>query len=213
VAACSVDTFSANSSIEGAPMRGLVLATTGIALLFAIPHSLEAGQITYTIQNYPADQNGASLAGTITTDGAIGNLAIADILSWSWTITPAGGTATTVSSSDALTSAFFVGSVVASQTSITIAGNANNAFALLQRDASGDVFNDLEYDRFVGGVQQYIGQLTGDVWATMNPVMGSTDPWVIAEVSTVPEPSSLCLTGMGAMFGIAYSLARKRVGR
>ena len=194
-------------------MRGFVLATTGIVLLLAVPHSLEAGQITYTIQNYPADQNGASLAGTITTDGAIGNLAIADILSWSWTITPAGGTATTVSSSDALTAVIIFESVVASRSSITLAGNANNAFALTQSDTSGDVFNDLDYERFVGEEQQYVGQLTGDVWVTRNPVMGGTDPWVIAEVATVPEPTSLRLTGMGAVFGVAYSLARKRFRR
>jgi hypothetical protein len=192
-------------------MRGFVLVATGIALLLAAPYTTEAGQTTYSIENYPADQNGASLSGTITTDGAVGALATADILSWSWTITPAGGTATTVSSADAFTSVFFFGTVIASSSSITIAGTANNAFALLQRDSGDSVVNNLEYDRIVGETQQYIGQLTGDVWATMNPAMGANDPWVIAELSSVPEPSSLCLAGVATLFGGAYTLARKRL--
>jgi hypothetical protein len=52
-------------------------------MLIATVHLADEGEITYAFQNYPADQQRATLSGTITTDGAIGTLAATDILSWS----------------------------------------------------------------------------------------------------------------------------------
>jgi hypothetical protein len=39
------------------------------------------GNITYLLKNYPADQNGHTVSGSITTDGAIGTLTASDIKS------------------------------------------------------------------------------------------------------------------------------------
>jgi len=188
-----------------------------IALL-AFPCICNAGTITYSIQNYPADQNGATLSGTITTDGVIGNLAqgdflsgSGDILSWNWTITPVGGTPFTVTSSDAGSLTVVEGSLVASASEITMAGvlaGAPNDFSSQGSNPEGD----LEWNREVSG-GTYFGEAgTFAFWFTGNPSMGGTKPWVIA-VASVPEPSTLTLAGLGAISGLVYSLARKRRAR
>lgn len=106
-------------------MRHIAFSVVTTLVLMVSGNIAEAGEITYAIQNYPADQQGATLSGTITTDGVIGTLSATDILSWSWTITSAGGTPSTVTSSDAGAEAISVGSIAASQLAITIAPTGN----------------------------------------------------------------------------------------
>ena len=189
-------------------MRRVVFATVFPILLIAVGHPSEASPITYTIQNYPADQNGATLSGTITTDGAVGTLATTDFLSWSWTITPPGETPLTLSSSDAGAQVFlFPGSVlVASQSAITIAPRQDSidgsSFALESLSQGGDVLSGLEYDRPGNGGGPSFYSATNnegaDIWFTQNAAMGGTDPWVIALAgSAVPEPSSILLLSLG----------------
>jgi PEP-CTERM motif len=189
-------------------MRRVVFATVFPILLIAVGHPSEASPITYTIQNYPADQNGATLSGTITTDGAVGTLATTDFLSWSWTITPPGETPLTLSSSDAGAQVFlFPGSVlVASQSAITIAPRQDSidgsSFALESLSQGGEQLSSLEYDRpgSGGGPSFYSARNNegADIWFTQNPAMGGTDPWVIALAgSAVPEPSSILLLSLG----------------
>jgi hypothetical protein len=195
-------------------MRRVVFATVFPILLIAVAHPGEASPITYTIQNYPADQNGATLSGTITTDGFIGNLAGTDILSWSWTITPSGGTPVTASSSDVgAVPAFIVGSVVASQSSITMAAPAGGSLPLTSNqffldsgipgavDSLGyirDLLNGEPQDTYSGGIINPTEGSSEFVWLTTNPAMGGTDPWVIAVAgAAVPEPSSVLLLTLG----------------
>ena len=208
-------------------MRRLVFATVFPIMLIAAAHPGEAGPITYTIQNYPADQNGATLSGTITTDGVIGNLAGTDILSWTWTVTPSGGTPVTASSSDVdAVPAFIVGSVVASQSSITMAAPAggtltSNQFFLDSGipgavDALGyirDLLNGEPQNTYSGAIINPTEGTTGFVWLTTNPAMGGTDPWVIAVAgASVPEPSSIMLLGLGftGLVGRAWNRSRRK---
>ena len=163
--------------------------------------------LTYNIMDYPADQNSATLSGYITTDGTTGYLAASDILSWSWTITPAGGTAFTLSSSDSGTSIFLENSVslFATPGNLTIAEppSGGNAFALEGPQS------DLEYDRAPNDNAYFGSTPNGNVWSNFHPVMGGTDPWVIATSATaVPEPSSLTLVAIGAA-GFAVAARRK----
>jgi hypothetical protein len=153
--------------------------------------------ITYSIANYPADQNGASLSGTIVTDGATGSLSASDILSWSWTITPAGGTPFTFSSSDAGAAVAISGTVIASQTAITIGASSgpSNDFALYN---STTLVADLEYDRDTGEDGYFGANSAGQVWATTEPMMGGQDPWVIAS-NAVPEPGTLTMLGIAVV--------------
>ena len=50
-------------------LRAMMLFT-----LLTLPPAVLAESMTYDIQNYPTDQNGWTLSGTITTDGKIGVL-------------------------------------------------------------------------------------------------------------------------------------------
>jgi PEP-CTERM motif-containing protein len=191
------------------------LALAALALCVGIAGQASAGTITYSIANYPADQNGATLSGTITTDGVSGPLASSDILAWSWTITPAGGTPFTYTSSDIGATSGIAGAV-ASPSSITLAlppGTDFYEFALYngQTAAVG-----LEYERSSSG-NLYFGKTSaGIIWNDPNPAMGGNDPWIIA-TAAVPEPSTLTLLGIAAaglaLFGrrtLSPSPARQR---
>ena len=50
-------------------------------------------------------------------------------------------------------------------------------------------------------------------WSQGNPTMGGTDPWVIASVASVPEPSTGLIAVFGSVSGIAYGLVRRRRAR
>jgi hypothetical protein len=80
----------------------------------------------------------------VSTDGVIGNLAGTDILSWTWTIAPSGGTPLAVSSSDVRAELKIEELLGASPSSITMAAapkGGYDAFALL------DGAFDFEYER------------------------------------------------------------------
>ena len=77
-------------------MTRIRLATAALAILL-VPHLSQAGQITYSIQNYAADQNGSTLSGSVTTDGNLGTLTSADMVAWMWTVTPPAGPPLTLS--------------------------------------------------------------------------------------------------------------------
>jgi PEP-CTERM motif len=191
-----------------------IFTSIALALILSLRVSggASAGSITYSIQNYPADQIGASLSGFITTDGVIGDLAAADILSWSWTVTPAGGMPFTLSSDEMGSQVFLLGSVVASPTEITMAETLGplNSFSLENITPGGE----LEYDRAGAGFDKYVGAGPDDVfWNILNPAMEGNDPWIIATASAVPEPSTLTMLGIAAVYltGVAWGTARRRV--
>jgi hypothetical protein len=109
-------------------------AAAAVAMLIAAARTAEAGAITYAIQNYPADQEGYTLSGTITTDGVIGGLAASDIVSWSWTISYPGEPPVTFSSSDPQTGIILDGSVLA-VTCAVVLGGARNRMRFCRRPA------------------------------------------------------------------------------
>ena len=78
-----------HASRASSPRRFVVALALLAGTLFA-PRAVQA-DITYTFQNYPADQQNYgspySITGQIVTDGTTGNLTAADILSWTVTIT------------------------------------------------------------------------------------------------------------------------------
>jgi PEP-CTERM motif len=193
-------------------MRQTLIGMASFLMLVAVPHVGNAGDITYSIQNYLADQDGTTLSGTITTDGMIGDLAESDILSWSYTMTPPTGAPVTASSSFPQAGLELDGSVVASATSITIAVPSAGSYNALNFGSDiGPGSSFVEYYRGTTSGTYYRAGATGlGGWTTNDPAMGGTDPWVIAEVSSVPEPSSLTLAGSSTACGLAFAVARKR---
>ncbi len=173
-----------------------LMALAGIALA---PTEDTAATITYFIQDYPADQSGFNLTGTITTDGTTGLLSPSDILSWSVTI-PGQGTFSGGSSGAVLQG------LEATPTQITLPlPTGDGAMSSLDLFTTG---SDLVYSRSStqsGYVSQFDHSL---LWQTANPSMDNagTNAWLIA---AVPEPSSLFLELIGAGIIIASAMVRK----
>lgn len=192
----------------------------GIVSAFAIDVATAAAT-TYAIQNYPADQNQATLRGTITTDGTLGVISSTNILKWTWTIYAPGLSPFTLSSSDPGAAAYNC-CMGATSTNLTLSaptgfgGFSANGLTLIQ------TFNypnspDLSWGRLspgftVGGKNQnFAGSIPNSagsgvangIWSNGNPAMGGTDPWVIASVSdqllyTVTNANELAAVNVSA---------------
>ena len=181
-------------------MRQFVFAAAAVSVLVAGARTTLAGQITYSLQNYAADQNGSTLTGSITTDGNLGTLTAADIVAWTWTVTPPAGPPLTLSG---VTST--VSLLMATDQQLLLPIGENNAipseFFLVGPVGSSTA--QLEYFRPSVGQGDSIysaanGNLGSAYWITDNPPMGGTDPWVIGvATSSVPEPSGVVLVSLG----------------
>ncbi len=199
-------------------MRKLSFALTALTALIGFSSIGHSGTITYAIQNYPDDQGGYNVSGSITTDGTIGNLTASNVLFWTWTITSPNGSVETHSSNEPFAFLQSQG-VVASSSEITIGtdpaipGGYSNGFEMsyfppvgasgsftLAYVREGD--DSSSFNHYFGG--NYISP----DWLSSNPSMGGTDPWVIA--SAVPEPSSIALMGFAAAFGLVLRSTRKQ---
>jgi hypothetical protein len=197
---------------------------TGLTLLalIGLGATSEAGPITYDIADYSALQSGWSLSGTITTDGNIGALSVGDITSYSFTITN-GTTTLTQSSSDPNSAVVLNGTVLASSTAITIPAPGFRSFSDFEI-GNGIDGEDLSYGRYnhADGAfydeYQEIDYSQGPASQSWDAVslhsntlsLGAVDPWTIATVSAVPEPSSLVLAGIAVIGGTVVAVRRRR---
>ena len=195
-------------------MRHLSFAAATLCLLLVVPQMTKADMI-YDLQNYPADQNGHTLSGTITTDGTIGSLQGGNIISWNVTIDAVDK----FSSQDFPAGTNLSGTgLIATPTELTLATPTTGQNSLYINSSPGGLFNDVLWIRYpVGGLDVYLAayqapNLTTTLWSTSSPQMGGTDPWVLGEAQTtaVPEPSAIVLVGSAIVCGLAYGLARKR---
>jgi len=193
-----------------------VVVLTQIILTWAVisPRPAKAG--SYYIANYPTDQNGHNISGTITTDGTLGTLAAKNIISWSVTI---DGTTFTNTDPNAETLVSGTG-LNAALTSITLAEAAIGEFNALQFDINNASVTSPSIDwhrspSAVPGVNTdlYLGSISeANTWFTENPSMGGTNPWLIA--AAVPEPSTALLASIGAVVAfLAYGWSHHRVQR
>jgi hypothetical protein len=171
-------------------------------LLLAVPWTARAGPIIYSIQNYPSEQNGHTLSGTVTTDGKIGPLAGSDITSWSVIF---DDTLTLTGSAVRLE-----GVVQATSTSITLPAAPSNSDANLLVLVAPAGEGDLEWERLTGsstGIYEASHAPLIQLWRTNPATLGGTDPWVLA---AVPEPSSLWMAVSGISASLAYDWFRHR---
>ncbi len=184
---------------------GIVPTLFVLAALALTPHAAKAGSMTYAIQNYPADQNGQTLSGTITTDGKTGLLANSDITSWAVTID-----STTFRSTDPGSSAAALG-VFATPNGIKIPGFGGGLLFETDLQFGFDSISWIRVPAFPN-LSNYGGRPDGTdiLWNTFNPALGGTSNWILA---SAPEPSSVVLAGIGAFASIAYALVRKRRAR
>ena len=197
-------------------MRHFVFAAAAVSILVAGAGTTLAGQITYSLQNYAADQAGSTLTGSITTDGNLGALTAADIVAWTWTITPPAGPPLTLSDATSTVSL-----LMATDQQLLLPIGENNAipseFFLVGPVGSSTA--QLEYFRPSVGQGDSIysaanGNLGSAYWITDNPGMGGTDPWVIGvATSSVPEPSCVVLVSLGITGLLFARMPRRSSGK
>jgi len=195
-------------------MRCFTIALASLCMLLVVSQRTKAGMI-YDLQNYPADQNGHTLSGTITTDGTIGTLQLSNIKSWNVTIDATDK----FSSQDFPANTYFAGTgLIATPTELTLATPTSGQNSLYLSSSPGGRFSDVFWRRLPGAghdsysAEYHAPDLSTYLWSTSPPQMGGTDPWVLAEAQTtaVPEPAALVLAGSAIVCGLAYGLARKR---
>ena len=217
------------ASRASSPRRFIVALALLAGIIFA-PRAVRA-DITYMFQNYPADQQnyGArySLTGQIVTDGATGNLSASDILSWTVTITNTATDQIYGAYGGGSSSVYIEGLIQATATQITIADpsepalgtfTANEILFHAYPEFTMDYHRGWDYEsarpRNPGpgtevSDQYYQAEESITYWSEGNPAMGGTDPWVIASVASVPEPSTGLVAVFGSVSGIAYGLVRR----
>jgi hypothetical protein len=214
-------------------VRGLLAAAFAASVANAT-----ASTLTYKIVDYPAYESDVylpstdTIAGTIITDGAIGPLSTSDIVGGSYTISnPTVGNFTV----PVLGNITISGTVLATSSALTIPLPPSGQGNTLQLD-SDQISNDIEqqfifnyrrinepqpytYDQYNGFEAQSHaaeGGLISRLWFSAQAnypsylQLGSSDPWVVATATPVPEPGALALLLPALGFGIV-NLRRRKV--
>jgi hypothetical protein len=200
--ACSPRSYlrcRATQMVRSTAISLLILA--GMALT---PTEISAASITYSIVNYPTLQNGYTVTGTITTNGATGTaLPGTDITSWNITISLGSTAVATLTPSD---STNFTFGFDATSTTITAATFPSDDI-IFRNEA---IITGIEWNIITSpSTTQYNGVVNETfIWNTPLPTPDSPIATVIA---TVPEPSSALLASIGAVAAfLAYGWSRHR---
>ncbi len=192
-------------------------AVLAALLAIGVVANAHASPITYDIQSYLPEQSGWSLSGDITTDGTLGPITAANIISWEFTNTMGG---TTVTHGLTVGSAIVTGTLLADATSLTLPipvdpdteenalqlGNGFFDFPLIEwaRGNTGAYpVGDWYHSRSPGIATYWSDNVpTGSL-----PLPTADEPFIIATV--VPEPGSLTLVLLGAG-GLGLLIYRRR---
>lgn len=169
----------------------LVPVLTVVGLIFS------AQADVFQLIDYAPDQDGATLSGTIETDGSTGFLSESSILSWSYTVDKGAGNTYTLTSSDTDTETF-----LSSGFALYVDSGVLKLDGLLRfgRYFGGGTETALNWDSS-GATKVYDSVREGNAspsgWFTENPASLGASPWAIA---AIPEPSVLILlAGSGSL--------------
>jgi hypothetical protein len=178
----------------------IILVFSGVFLA----SSVRGGTVTYSIVNYPAQQNGWTLSGMITikTNAVSGTRAQNDVQSWSVKITKDNVTAT-YGNNEAGAGVSIMGTVSYTSKAILVPQGTPddpNIFSLL-----GDGFgsnsiqwrNDKGFDGKGDYRSSYVDRSNTrrSAWLESTNTLGGKNTWVIA--TAVPEPPAIVLAGVG----------------
>jgi len=187
-------------------------------MLLVVPQMTRAGQITYNIQDYPADQVDGfgvthHVSGTITTDGHIGQITAADITAWAVTF----DNTFTFRSVDQGAGISSLGFLQATDTNLSLStpsvGFNELEFAIFSPPVTPLTGDSINWGRATVQPGVYSGFLgTTELWNLYRTTLGGTDPWVlaVAQASAIPEPASLWMAGIAISAGLAYGRFRHR---
>ena len=158
---------------------------------------------TYSFVDYPADQNGHTLTGTIVTDGTLGTLSVSNFLDVD--IQVDGPMPFTIEDAVIVDFIFTSTGIEASETEITVADGGR--LVLADNASVGIGSKVIEYRRNAStplyeGIPEAVDSPPS--WSTTSPSMGGTDPWVIA--TFVPSPSAAA----AGLLGLSFIATRRR---
>jgi hypothetical protein len=173
-------------------------------VFFLIDASVFADR-TYTLVNYPSDQYGWTLSGSITTDGTVGDITSGNIRAWNWAIEKEGASF----SYDSTNSEAEFWPDLSSQrcfhatptdlsvihgwwASLTYTPDGYSSTDCLSWNWWDDGSGVLQpfYDCWASGTPQ---------WISVNPNLVGPNGWVIA---SVPEPSTCALLLTASLGGL-----------
>lgn len=198
----------------------LIAAVAGaaIALIMARNPLAATADTVYDIVNYPAEQDGWILSGTITTDGKTGPITLSDVDSWNWTVTN-GVTTYSGSSSESVPYNSLTG-VIATPTYLATPLNDTTGVFL------GATMPPPGYDGYSNLGLQFGGHSNGTILTALfwnNGSSGTLTPWWtdfatnyntvpegFAFATAVPEPSTLTFLGVVAIGLLGYGWRRRR---
>jgi autotransporter-associated beta strand protein len=166
----------------------------------------------YTIEDYPALENGYTLWGTITTDGVTGVLSATDIVDWNVNISQGNALLT-----NAVPSTGFIedcNNLHADTTGLwlsTVSGE--NRFNVVD-GIPGDDFVVLQYNFVHPFPGQYLGGWPGhgELWNDLsNNGFSPPADFIIAAPEVVPEPASIAIFAASALALFAIGWRRHRL--
>jgi hypothetical protein len=176
----------------------LIVAGT-VALLQVAPSY--ADPITYNLVNYPTEQNGWTLSGTITTDGTLGIIQIESFQAATWTITKGDESYTSVAELEIPNTAI---DILATSTDLRLHPTLDTTMLALSSNAN---FTLIEWTKgfYIGETPEWV-----EAWESpSSPSAFVQNHYIIA--STVPEPSTLALLSASALCLLAYAWRRMRL--
>jgi PEP-CTERM motif len=174
--------------------------------------SVRGGSVTYNIQNYPAEQDGWTLAGTITITSKTASGTITEdneniITAWGWTISK-GSESYTNKSTDKNAELTITGSLSYTSTQILLpaAKDPGDALYLTGTQIRATLtWRNIPDKTFYAAVYIKDGRAPY-AWGSSPEKLGG-NPWVLA---AVPEPSTLLLMGIGFVSVIPYAVVQRR---
>lgn len=195
-----------------------MLRSAMLFTLLTLP-SVAMADRTYDLLNGTTTPGGWTLSGTITTDGTTGTIEAANILSWSWTITNgvSSFTAASTGAGDVTTPG------LTATTAALVLPYAGSPTAELMNGPYIQLGNIEWHTDTYNGTPIWEAALepegsfngTGTMYGYPYPPGGPYDPqpaapgtFAVESPVVVPEPSTLCIVGIGAV--CIYSMRHKR---
>jgi hypothetical protein len=173
-------------------------AVAVMAIAFAFTPGVPAAPITYDLVNVPADQNGWTVSGHITTTGATGSLAVSDVTSWDFTLTKG---ATSYAATGSAPSN--ISNILATSESLIVQNLPVTGLTFTKGITS------LSWTRLTPSFEYYSATQGSNLWQAFYPsyAVDSAGGWIIATATPSGVPEIDPATGSSALSLVAGMLA------
>lgn len=169
-----------------------------MAIAFAFTPGAPAAPITYDLVNVPADQNGWTVSGHLTTTGTTGTLAASYVTSWDFTLTKG---ATSYAATGSAPSN--ISNILATSDAIIVQNLPVTGLTLTKGVTS------LSWTRLTPSFEYYSATQSSNLWQAFSPSysVDSAGGWIIATAPPSGVPEIDPATGSSALSLVAGVLA------